>query len=59
MYIKLQFTKVSTKEYFHAQPKIFQGRGGFMELGHFDKHFVKNKRKKEPVVKNFGFKTKF
>ena len=27
-----------------AQPKIFQGRGGFMELGHFDKHFDTRKR---------------
>ena len=25
-----------------AQPEIFQGRGGFVELGHFDKLFVKN-----------------
>ena len=24
----------------------FQGRGGFMELGHFNKHFAKNTRKK-------------
>lgn len=31
-----------------AQPEILQGRGGFMELDHFDKHFVKNKRKKAP-----------
>ena len=31
-----------------AQPEILQGRGGFMELDHFDKHFVKNKRKKRP-----------
>ena len=29
-----------------AQPEIFQGRGGFMELGNSDKHFVKNTRKK-------------
>ena len=29
-----------------AQPVIFQGREGFMELGHFDKLFVKNTRKK-------------
>ena len=27
---------------------IFQDRGGFVELGHFDKHFVKNARKKRP-----------
>ena len=38
-----------------AQPEIFQGRGGFVELGHFDKHFVKNTRKKDPAGKNFGF----
>ena len=25
-----------------TQPDIFQGRGGFVELGHFDKIFVKN-----------------
>ena len=24
-----------------AQPEIFQGRGGFVELGYFNKHFVK------------------
>ena len=29
-----------------AQPEIFQGGEGFMELGHFDKFFVKNTRKK-------------
>ena len=27
-----------------AQPEIFQGREGSVELGHFDKHFVKNSR---------------
>ena len=25
-----------------AQPEIFQGREGFVKLGHFDKHFVKH-----------------
>ena len=29
-----------------TQPKMFQGRVGFEELGHIDKHFVKNTRKK-------------
>ena len=29
-----------------AQPAIFQGRESFEELGHFDKNFVKNARKK-------------
>ena len=28
--------------------KTFQGRGGFGVLGHFDKHFVKNFRRKKP-----------
>ena len=37
-----------------AQPKMFQGRGGFVELGHFDKHFVKNTRKKGPAGEHFG-----
>ena len=34
--------------------KIFHGRGSFVELGHFDKHFVKNTRKKSPTRKHFG-----
>ena len=29
-----------------TQPDIFQGRGGFVELGHFDKLFVKNTKKR-------------
>ena len=37
-----------------AQSEIFQGRGGFGELGHFDKHFVKNLRKKGPTGEYFG-----
>ena len=37
-----------------AQPEIFQGRGSFVELGHFDKFFVKNIKKR--AGKNFeGF----
>ena len=36
-----------------TQPEIFQSRGSFMELGHFDKHFVKNTRKKCLAVKYF------
>ena len=31
-----------------AQPEIFQGRGGFMELGHFNKLFIQYSRKKAP-----------
>ena len=36
-----------------AQPEIFQDRGDFVELGHFNKHFVKNTRKKDPAGKKF------
>ena len=31
-----------------VQPEIFQGRGGFMELGHFNKLFIQYSRKKAP-----------
>ena len=41
-----------------AQPATFQGRGGLMELEHFDKHFVKNTKEKrsrrEKVFKKSG-----
>ena len=33
--------------------KNVQGGGGFVELGHFDKHFVKNTRKKRPHRRKF------
>ena len=33
--------------------KIFQGRESFVELGHFNKHFVKNTRIKTPAGKQF------
>ena len=36
------------------QREIYQGRGGFAELGRFHKHFFKNARKKGFVVENFG-----
>ena len=36
-----------------AQLEVFQGRGGFLKLGHFDKHFVKNSRKKAGKVWEF------
>ena len=38
-----------------AQLEIFQGRGGFVKLGYFDKHFIKTSRTKFPAGKNFGF----
>ena len=28
------------------QPEIFQGKGGFVKLRHFDKYFVKKNMKK-------------
>ena len=31
-----------------AQPEIFQDKGGFVELGYFDKLFVKTQGKKAP-----------
>ena len=37
-----------------AQPEIFQARRSFLKLGHFDKLFVKNKRKKGSAGKEFG-----
>ena len=36
-----------------AQPDIFQGRRGFGQLEHFDRHFIKNTRKKGPIEKHF------
>ena len=34
------------------QPRMFQGRGGFVGLGHFYKHFVRNTREKCSTGKN-------
>ena len=36
------------------QPEIFQGRAGFLELEHFNKHFVNNTRKRDFAGKHFG-----
>ena len=38
-----------------VQPEIFQGRGNFVKLGHFDKHFVKSSRKERPAGKFWNF----
>ena len=38
-----------------AQPEIFQDRGGFVKLGHSDKHFIKKSRKKNPQGNIFEF----
>ena len=40
--------------YAGAQPEIVQGRGGFLKLGHFDKHFLKKPKIKSPAAENFG-----
>ena len=37
------------------QPETFQGRGGFVESGDFDKHFVKNTTKEVPTGKKFAY----
>ena len=52
----LGFSKEIQKEPPKAgtQSDFFQGRGGFGKLGHFDKHFVKNLRRKGPAGENFG-----
>ena len=36
------------------QPEIFQGRADFLELEHFNKHFVNNTRKRDLAGKHFG-----
>ena len=36
-----------------VQPEMFLARGGFVELGHFDKHFLKNASQRH-CVENFG-----
>ena len=38
-----------------AQPEIFQGRWGFVKLGHSDKHFIINSRKTAPQGKILEF----
>ena len=38
-----------------AEPEIFLDRGGFVKLGHFDKHFIKKSRKKAPQAKILKF----
>ena len=38
-----------------AQPEIFLGRGGFVKLRHFDKHFLKKLGKKAPQRKILEF----
>ena len=38
-----------------AQPEIFQGRGGLVKLGHFNKYFIKKLRKKAPQGKILEF----
>ena len=51
---KLFLTKTKNI-YAGEQPEIFQGRGGFVKLGHFDKYFNKKSRKKAPQGKCLEF----
>ena len=37
-----------------VQPKIFQRKGGFVELGHLDKYFNKNEKEKSHAEKYLG-----
>ena len=38
-----------------AEPEIFQGRGGVVESGHFNKSFVRKKtQEKKPSREKFG-----
>ena len=43
---------MQVKHHSGALTDIFQLRGGFVQLEHFDKHFVKGNRKKVPA---FGY----
>ena len=47
-------TQKDVKQEAGAQPKIFQGRGGFLESGHFDKYFAKKHKKKRLRRENLG-----
>ena len=40
--------------YAGAQSESVQGRGGFLKLRHFDKHFLKKSRMKGHAAKNMG-----
>ena len=46
IYLWWLILEVETPDIASAQPEIFQGKGGFVKLGHFDKHFIKKSRKK-------------
>ena len=48
---KLMLSKASSSLQTDAQIEIFQSRGDFVELGGFNKLFVKNTRKKGPAGK--------
>ena len=52
LHITLTLEKLITSG---AQPEMFQGGGGFVKLGHFDKRFAKNSRKKCPAGKILEF----
>lgn len=48
---KLMLSKASSSLKTDAQIEIFQSRGDFVELGNFNKLFVKNTRKTGPAGK--------
>ena len=48
------FEYISLLHFSGAQPETFQGRGRFVELGDFDKFFVKKTRKIGPTEKKIG-----
>ena len=49
-------TDNKSKALLGVQPEIFQGREGFMELGDFNKHFVKKcTKRKHPFKKGLEF----
>ena len=49
------YWEVIETDMYSKQPEFFRAEGWvFVELGHFDKHFVKNAQKVEPVGKHFG-----
>ena len=53
-FLRNQKQESSFQQVAGAQPEIFKGKGGFVELERFNKSFFKNARKKDPIGKNIG-----
>ena len=50
------FNKVEKRfQHTGAQPEIFQGKGGFVKLRHFDKYFIKFEEKRTHREKFWSF----